>query len=208
MMSSHMALPREGHLTQLFHMFAYLKKKHNSRMVFDPSYPFVDEERFKSDEDWKVLYGDVTEAIPPAAPQPRGKEVVIRHYVDADHAGERLTRRSRTGYITFLNMAPMNWFSKRQNSVETSTFGSEFTALKIVTEANRGFRYKLRMLGVPVNESSDVFCDNNSVVCNKTAPESTVKKKSKTIAYCCIQEVVAMKEILIAYEPTATNLSR
>ena len=48
---SHMALPREGHLTQLFHMFAYLKKKHNSRMVFDPSYPLVDEERFKSDED-------------------------------------------------------------------------------------------------------------------------------------------------------------
>jgi hypothetical protein len=206
-MSSHMALPREGHLTQLFHMFAYLKKKHNSRMVFDPSYPFVDEERFKSDEDWKVLYGDVTEAIPPAAPQPRGKEVVIRHYVDADHAGERLTRRSRTGYITFLNMAPMNWFSKRQNSVETSTFGSEFTALKIVTEANRGFRYKLRMLGVPVNESSYVFCDNNSVVCNTTAPESTLKKKSNAIAYHCVREAVAMKEILIAYEPTDTNLS-
>jgi hypothetical protein len=58
-------------------MFAYLKKKHNSRMVFDPIYPFVDEERFKSDEDWKVLYGDVEEAIPPNAPEPRGNEVVI-----------------------------------------------------------------------------------------------------------------------------------
>jgi hypothetical protein len=207
MMSSHMALPREGHLTQLFHMFAYLKKKHNSRMVFDPSYPFIDEERFRSEEDWKVLYGDVKEAIPPNAPEPRGKEVVIRHYVDADHAGERLTRRSRTGYITFLNMAPMNWFSKRQNSVETSTFGSEFTALKVVTEANRGLRYKLRMLGIPVPEPSYIFCDNNSVVCNTTAPESTLKKKSNAIAYHCVREAVAMREILIAYEPTDTNLS-
>jgi hypothetical protein len=143
MMSSHMALPREGHLTQLFHMFAYLKKKHNSRMVFDPRYPFVDESRFKADCDWKVMYGNAKEALPPDAPPARGKEVVIRHYVDADHAGECLTRRSRTGFITFLNMAPMDWFSKRQNSVETSTFGSEFTALKVVTENNRGLRYKL-----------------------------------------------------------------
>ena len=143
MILSHMALPHEGHLTQLFHMFAYLKKKHNSRMVFDPSYPFVDEEWFKSEEDWKVLYGDVKEAIPPGAPQPCGKEVVIRHYVDADHASESLTRRSHTGYITFLNMVPMNWFSKWQNLVETSTFGSEFTALKTATDANRGLQYKL-----------------------------------------------------------------
>ena len=207
MLSSHMALPREGHLTQLFHMFSYLKKKHNSRMVFDPSYPFVDEERFKSEEDWKVLYGDVKEAIPPNAPEARGNEVVIRHYVDADHAGEKLTRRSRTGYITFLNMSPTNWFSKRQNSVESSTFGSEFTALKIVTEHNRGLRWKLRMLGVPINESSYVFCDNMSVVYNTTAPESTLKKKSNAIAYHCVREAVAMKEILIAYEPTDTNLS-
>ena len=138
-----MVLPHEGHLTQLFHMFAYFKKKHNSRMVFDPSYPFVDEEWFKSEEDWKVLYGDVKEAIPPGAPQPCGKEVVIRHYVDADHASESLTRRSHTGYITFLNMVPMNWFSKWQNLVETSTFGSEFTALKIATDANQGLQYKL-----------------------------------------------------------------
>jgi hypothetical protein len=154
-----------------------------------------------------VLYGDVKEAIPPNAPKPCGKEVVIRRYVDADHTGERLTRRSRTGYLTFLNMAQTNWFSKRQNSVETSTFGSEFTALKVVTEANRGLRYKLRMLGVPINESSYIFCDNNLVVCNTTTPESTLKKKSNVIAYHCVQEVVAMKEILITYEPTDTNLS-
>ena len=98
MLSSHMlALPGEGYLTQLFCMVAYLKKKHNSRIVFDPSYPFVDEERFKSNEDWKVLYGVVKEAIPPNAPEACCNQVAIRHYVDADHAGEKLTRRSRTG---------------------------------------------------------------------------------------------------------------
>jgi hypothetical protein len=54
----------------------------------------VDEERFKSEEDWKVLHGDVKWVIPLNAPEACGKEVVIRHYVDADHAGEKLTRWS------------------------------------------------------------------------------------------------------------------
>ena len=64
-------------------------------MIFDPSYQFVDKERFKSDEDWKVLYGDVKEASHPAeCAKARGNEVVIRCYVDADHAGEKLTRWS------------------------------------------------------------------------------------------------------------------
>ena len=36
MMSSYLALPREGHLSQVLHIFAYLKKYHNSAPVFDP----------------------------------------------------------------------------------------------------------------------------------------------------------------------------
>jgi hypothetical protein len=63
------------------------------------------------------------------------------------------------------------------------------------------------MLGIPISESSYIFCDNNSVVCNTTKPESTLKKKSNAIAYHCVREAVAMKEVLIAYEPTDTNLA-
>ena len=55
-------------------------------------------------------------------------------FVDADHAGDLVTRRSRTGFIVFLNNAPIYWSSKKQNSVETSTFGSEFVAMKQATE--------------------------------------------------------------------------
>jgi hypothetical protein len=63
----------------------------------------------------------------------RGKELVIRCFVDADHVGDKLTRRSRTGMITYMNMAPIVWYPKRQNCVETSTFGSEFVAMKVAT---------------------------------------------------------------------------
>jgi hypothetical protein len=71
-------------------------------------------------------------------------------YVDADHAGDQLIRRSRTGFFLFLNTAPMIWYSKRQAAVETSVFGSAFVTLKVGMETMRGFRYKLRMMGVPI----------------------------------------------------------
>ena len=51
MMSSHLALPREGHLYELYHIFGYLKKHHNSEIVFDPSDPVVDESLFDK-KDW------------------------------------------------------------------------------------------------------------------------------------------------------------
>jgi hypothetical protein len=48
MLSSHLALPREGHLAQAFHIFAYLEPHHASRLVFDPTYPFIDETLFNT----------------------------------------------------------------------------------------------------------------------------------------------------------------
>ena len=109
-LASHMAMLREGHLDALFDVFCYLKRKHNSRLVFDPTYPEIDWNNFM-EHDWKHFYGDVTEAIPPDAPEPRGKEVEIRMLVDSDHAGDKLTRRSRSGYFIFLNSAFIAWLS-------------------------------------------------------------------------------------------------
>ena len=64
MMFYHLELPREGHLAQVFHIFAYLKKHQNSDLVFDPSYPDVKIDTFLK-HDWKNFYGDVKEAMPP-----------------------------------------------------------------------------------------------------------------------------------------------
>jgi hypothetical protein len=80
MFSTYLCLPREGHLEDVFHVFAYLGLHHNAIVVFDPTYPAVDMGTFiKTD------------------PIPRGKEVYLRLFVDSDHAGEQFTRRSSTG---------------------------------------------------------------------------------------------------------------
>ena len=125
-----MALPRKGHLAQVFHIFAYLKKHHNSALVFDLSYPDANIDTFPKN-DWTKFYGDVKEATPPDIPEPLVKEVVISCFVDIDHAGEKVTRCSRSGFIIFLKMAPIYYCSKRHITVETSTFGSDFMAMKL-----------------------------------------------------------------------------
>ena len=96
-------------------------------------------------------------------PDPCGKEVIIRCFVDADHADNMVTRRSRKGFIVFLNNAPIYWLSKKQTSIETSTFGSGFFVMKHATEYIRGLMYKLKMMGIPVNEPAFVYGDNISV---------------------------------------------
>lgn len=203
-LSSHLALPREGHLDALLHVFAYLEKKHNSRLVFDPSYPEIKHDDFKQC-DWKHFYGEAKEAIPPNAPPARGKDVDLRMFVDSDHANDKLTRRSRTGFFIYLNMALIVWFSKKQSTVETSVFGAEFVAMKQGMEALHGLRYKLRMMGVELSGPSYIYGDNMSVIHNTQRPESTLKKKSNSICYHAIRESVAMGESLTGHVSTHNN---
>jgi hypothetical protein len=107
----------------------------------------------------------------------------------------------------FLNGVPIYWSSKKQTSCETSTFGSEFIAMKKTTEYVRGLRYKLRMMGITVNEPTFVFGDNQSVLANTTAPASTMKKKSNAIAYHFVREECACDEWQTAYINTNDNIA-
>ena len=102
-------------------IISYLVNKHNARMVFDPLYPDIAMSDFKA-YNWKEFYGQATESFPLDVPPPLGKEVDIRLYVDLDHARDKYTRRSPTGYFISINSAPIIYFSNSQPTVETSVF--------------------------------------------------------------------------------------
>ena len=70
------------------------------------------------------------------------------------------------GILIFINKAPIIWCSKRTNTVEVSTFGSEIVAMRNAVESIESLRYKLRMSGVPILGLTNVFCDNEAVVMN------------------------------------------
>ena len=194
LLASQLANPREGHLETVFHMFAYLKNKHNSRMVFDPTYPEIDMSVFKKC-DWKHFYGEVKEAIPLNTPKLCSKEVDLHMFVDSDHAGDNLTRRSRTGFLIYLNMAPIVWHSKKQSTIETSVFGSEFMALKNGMESLRGLRYKLRMMGVELLGPSFIYEDNMSVIHNTQRPESTLKKSLTVFVFMQFMKLLPWESV-------------
>ena len=203
-LASYLAAPRMGHLEAAIHVYRYLKTKHNGRLVFDPTYPRHDKGDFQS-HDWKHFYGDVSEAIPPNAPKPRGKEVDLTMYVDSDHAGDKRNRRSRTGFFILLNCALIAWLSKKQATVETAVFGAEFVAMKHGMERLRAIRYKLRMMGVEITGPSKVYGDNMSVIKNTQKPESTLKKKSLSVCFHFCRESVAMGESLTAHVDSVEN---
>ena len=111
------------------------------------------------------------------------------------------------GIHIFCNRAPSIWHSKRQNGVEMSTFVSELIATKNSVELIAVLGYKLRIFGVPIDGSTDIFCDNEAVYKNASTPEYQLRKKHHSISYHMSREAVASGACRMAKEDTDTNLS-
>jgi hypothetical protein len=129
--------------------------------MFDPTYPDINQTAFPFFE-WTEFYGNVEEAIPPDMPPPLGKDVDLHMMVDSDHAGEKRTQCSRTGFIIFCNLAPIIWLSKQQATIESSVFGAEFVAMKHRIKMLRGLRYKIRIMGITLSGPTYIYGGNKS----------------------------------------------
>ena len=209
-LSRYLASPRTGHLVQALHIFKYLELHNTNSLVFDTRKLDLEVSSFSMMShrtNMRRVYPDAHEDLPPNAPKPRGASVQMNCFVDASHADDRFTRRSQTGIIIYCNMAPISWYSKRQNTVESSTFGSEFVALRIATELVISLRYKLRMFGVPIDGPTNVFCDNEAVYKNVSSSDSQLKKKHNSICYHKVRESVAAGIIFVFKENSETNLA-
>ena len=215
LLATYLASPRLGHLHQALHVFKYLKQHGRSKCVFDPTYVNINDHHLPFEEQsatrakfMKELYPDAVEYRPQNAPKPKGKKVQLTCFVDADHAGDQITRRSRTGILIYVNRAPIMWYSKRQNTVETSTYGSELVAMRLAVDMIKALKYKLWMFGVEImmNETK-IYGDNNAVILNASIPESTLKKKHHSVNYNYVREAVAAGITLIFKVDTGSNLA-
>ena len=206
LLSSHLSAPQTGHLEQVLHIFGYLKHHGPSNLVFDPNDIQPDASSMLQ-ANWQEFYPGAKDELPPDMPGPLGKEVSIHCFVDALHTSEMLTRRSHMGILIFLNKAPILWYTKKQNAVESSTFSSEMVALRIAKEMVQALQYKLRMFGVPISGPANMYCDNELVVKSTTRPESVLKKHHNAICYHAVREAVAAGIIRIFHEPGETQLA-
>ena len=106
-----------------------------------------------------------------------------------------------------MNNTPIYWLSKRQRTVETSTYGSELVASRIAVDLLIEMRYKLRMLGMPVEPTSVLVGDNMSVVINTTLPSSSLKKKHQACNYHRVREAIASSILIFGHIVSSRNLA-
>src|SRR5210317_761187 len=140
-------------------------------------------------------------------PKPLGKKIRITVYTDSDHAHDVVTRRSVTGVLLFLNNTPVKAISQRQNTVETSSYGSELVATRMATELILEYRNTLRLMGVELDGPALLFDDNNSVVLNCTMPHSVLKKKHASCNYHQVKETIAGRAMVFSHIPSEYNFA-
>ena len=201
-------VPRQGHYKAAQRIFSYLRHFPKGRLLIDSKEPPIRNHiKYERDDNWNEFYPDAEEIIPKDSLEPLGAPSTVTCYVDADHARDKVTCRSVTGILLCVQNTPMIWYTKRQKTVETSTYGSELVAARIAVELVVEMRYKLRMLGVPLEETSLLIGDNMSVILNTTLPSSMLKKKHNAIAYHRVREAIAAKILNFSHIDSKLNVA-
>ena len=200
--------PRKNHLQMAEHILGYLKKFPNRGYLINPQNPKINEngrKMSKLTKDFGNQYHYFKEEMDPRFPPAIGEEMEISIFSDADHGHDRKTGRSITGTLGLVGCTPVVWKSSRQSSVQTSTFGAEFLALKTAVENAILIRYYLRSMGVKVQAPSKIYIDNEGVFLNSCDPGSTLNKKHVALAYHFVREHQANNIVQIYKLDTKDN---
>jgi hypothetical protein len=133
-MSSFRTVPRVGHLERLKRIYGFLSKISHTVLRIcteEPDYSEVPD----LEHDWsRSVYGEITEIVLQDAPEPLGKYITTTHYVDDNLMHDLVIGRSVTATLHLVNKTPLDWYSKKQATVENATYGSEFVAAHTCVE--------------------------------------------------------------------------
>ena len=142
-------------------------------------------------QDWSNSVYDLDgDDLPSDMPKPLGKPVITTTYVDANLMHCMLTGRASTGIMHLLNGTPADWYSKRQSTVQSATYGLEFVAARIGTDQVVDLKLTLGYMGIKVIRSV-MFGDNQSVVTSSSIPQSKLNKRHVALSYHRVREAIS-----------------
>ena len=204
-MSAFRVAPRAGHLDRVKRICGYIYK-HKSACIRvrteKPDYSDIP----VPDYDWaRSVYGECKEQVPNDCPIPRGKPVITTTYKDANLYHDLMSGKAVTGVLHFVNQTPVKWFTKKQETVESATYGSEFVAARKAVQQIEELRLTLRYLGVPLEGPSYLFGDNEAVVRSGSVPHSQLTKRHHGLSYHYVRSMVASGVIRFYHMPGAAN---
>ena len=198
-LSSFRAAPRKGHMERVKRIFGYLAKMDRACLRIRTEEPDYSDLHIP-EYDWSTsVYGNPKEEIPKDAPEPLGAWVTLTHFVDANLMHDLVSGKSVTGILHLLNKFPVDWHSKKQATVETATYGSEFVAARTCVEQIMDLRLTLRHLGVPIREKSHMFGDNKSVVDSANTVHAKLHKRHTMLSFHRVREAMASNMLAFSH---------
>lgn len=204
-LSSFRSAPRRGHLNRAKRVIGYLTRFKDSAIRFRVDLPdMTDLPEQQHEWDYSV-YADAKEFTPDDAPEPKGPTVITTSYFDANLYHDWVTGRSVSGILHFLNQTPIDWYTKKQATVETATFGSEFVSGRITVDQIVDLRTTLRYLGVNIHNKAYMFGDNESMVVSCKFPHSKLHKRHNALSFHRVREAVASGMLSLHHMPGKLN---
>lgn len=206
-LSSFRAQPRQGHLDRIKRIYGYVCKMKHAAIRYRTEMPDVTDFTFV-ELDWNdTPFKDVREEYPTNLPVARGKPVLMTTYVDANLGHDVLSGKSVTGILHFFNKTPIDWFSKKQGTVETATFGSENNAARAATEQITANKQTLMHMGVPIQDNPILVGDNDAVVKSDTQPKGKLHKRHLMLSYNFVREAIAARKLRFSHINGEINMS-
>ncbi|KAG7559395.1 Zinc finger CCHC-type [Arabidopsis thaliana x Arabidopsis arenosa] len=128
-------------------------------------------------------------------------------YCDADYAGDRMDRRSTTGYCTFIGGNLVTWKTKKQKVVSCSSAESEYRAMKQLTNELTWLKALLKDFGVEQDTPITMHCDNKAAI--YIASNSVFHERTKHIEVDChkVREKIVQGVTLPCYTRSEDQLA-
>ncbi|CAL8095938.1 unnamed protein product [Orchesella dallaii] len=149
----------------------------------------------KGTQDYGLYYG------------PDQTTIILTGYTDSDYAGDRNDRKSTSGYVFFLNEAPISWRSCKQDGISLSTTEAEYKALSSGAKEAAWIRRLVEELGYEQPEPTEIFVDNQSAIRLSKNPEFHNRSKHIEVRFHHVRNLIEEKQIDVSYVPTENQLA-
>jgi hypothetical protein len=185
------AVPRFGHLFRAKLVVGYLNRFKDVAIRFRIGIPDMSD---LPSQMYNWMYSILWRRV---RRHPRGhtntivKSIQLLHYVDTNLYHDWVTGRSVTGIFHIINQTHLAWFSKKQSTVETATYGCEFVAARTAREQILDIRNTLRYLEVPAETASILIGDNEAVVNAFFDPNFRQHKRHTSLSFHGVREAIA-----------------
>ncbi|TPX34263.1 hypothetical protein SeLEV6574_g08307 [Synchytrium endobioticum] len=136
-----------------------------------------------------------------------GKDPSLKAYSDADWAGDRVDRKSRSGSAVFYGTGLIVWNCGKQECVATSTVEAEYIALANTAKDVLWSQQLLGELGRGRNEPTTILEDNNGCKQLAVHPTTTSRTKHIDIKYHFIRDLVVKKMVSVERCPTTEMIA-